>query len=129
MVAKTKKPFDYWNVDWQSSDNSAMLKGWPKPPKNNSVPPRGDALPLDTITTTTTRATYIVPPRTPDALTGRKNTAPTNHREPAPHVADPPCRRTMTPKGPHALLPPNTPGSQNCPAPLAPHQQRQSPLR
>ena len=129
MVVKTKKLFDYWNVDWQSSNNSATPKGWPKLPKNNSAPPQGDALPLGTITTTTTRATYSVPPKTPDALTGRKNTAPTDHREPVPHIADPPRRRATTPKGPHALLPPNAPGSQNCPAPLAPHRQRQSPPR
>ena len=124
-----QKPFDSWNVDWRSSDNSAMLKGWPKLPKNNSALPQGDTPPQGTITTTTTRAIYSVQLRTPDALTGRKNTAPTDHREPAPLVADTPCRRTTTLKGPHAHLPPNAPGSQNCLVPLAPHRQRQSPSR
>ena len=104
-------------------------EGLAKPPKNNSALPQGDTPPQGTITMTTMRTIYSVQPRTPDALTGRKNTAPTDHQELAPLVADPPRRRTATPKGPHTLLPPNVPSSPNCPAPLTPHQQRQSPSR
>ena len=67
--------------------------------------------------------------KNPDALTRKKNAAPTNHRELVPLTADPPHRHTMTTTGPHTPLLLSAPGSLNCLAPLTPHWQRPSPLR
>ena len=47
-----------------------------------------------------TLANCSVPLKNPDALTGKKNTTPTKHRELAPLTADPPRCHTMTITGP-----------------------------
>ena len=62
-------------------------------------------------------ANCSVPLKNPDTLTGKKNTAPTKHRELAPLTANPPHHHTATITGPHTPQLLSMPGSPNCPAP------------